>query len=165
MKIKLLAITLFVIGAFIACKKVAETINPKYTDTELKIDPKSAFAIEERKIKEGVMNFDALTKKERKAILDGIIMDNKNVTHIGGNTMPIFEKMKMNDVINLYKILIPNSNFTIMDNDRIIATHHSDWLPCEHWVTYWHRYYGTYEIEKCVQPGNTQCFRYVPCNE
>ncbi len=62
MKTRILAITLFVIGAFIACKKVGENfVNTKYTDKELNIDKNSSFAEEERKIKEGIMGFSALS--------------------------------------------------------------------------------------------------------
>ena len=80
MKTRILAITLFVIGAFIACKKVGENfVNTKYTDKELNIDNNSSFAEEERKIKEGIMGFQHYLKQIGKAIVRCIVMDNKFV--------------------------------------------------------------------------------------
>lgn len=104
MKMKILAITLFVIGVFIACRKVEQNVSntDKYTDTELNIDKNSTFAAEERKIKEGVMGFSALSKTDRKAIVDGIIMDNKNVANIIGNVMPIINKLKKDEVVPFF---------------------------------------------------------------
>jgi len=44
-------------------------------------------------------------------IIDGIIMDNKNVANVTGNIMPIINKLKTKDIIPFFKILIPNNNF------------------------------------------------------
>jgi len=116
MKKRFFAITLIVIGAFIACKKVGETVaDKKYSDVELNIDKNSSFKEEERKIKEGVMEFPALTKDERKTIVKSIIMDNKNVKGILGATV-IFDKMTLKEKADFIKTISPNRNFQIFNN-------------------------------------------------
>jgi len=164
MKTKILAITIFVIGAFIACKKVGENIiDTKYSDVELNIDKKSAFAEEERKIKEGLMAFPQLTIDDRKAIVKGIIMDNKNVANLVGNVMPIINKLKKEDIIPFFKILIPNSNFVINDGDRVVATYHADWLPCDFYDIYYNKKYTSWYVDHCKAKGEDACFKYNPC--
>ncbi|HMV15476.1 MAG TPA: hypothetical protein PKK18_10375 [Chitinophagales bacterium] len=48
------------------------------------------------------MGFSALSKTDRKAIVDGIIMDNKNVANIIGNVMPIINKLKKDEVVPFF---------------------------------------------------------------
>ena len=116
MKKRFFAITLIVIGAFIACKKVGENItDKKYSDVELNIDKNSSFKEEERKIKEGIMKFPALTTSDRKLIVNGIVMDNRNVAHITGN-VKIFEMLSLANKIQFIKTIAPNTNFVIFNN-------------------------------------------------
>jgi hypothetical protein len=164
MKTRILTITLIVIGAFIACKKVEQKLsNPTYTDAELKIDKNSAFAFEERKIKEGIMGFSALSKTDRKKIVDGIIMDNKNVANVVGNVMPIINKMNNKDIIPFFKILIPNKSFILIDGDKTIAEYKVLTPDCDYWIGYWNKRYLTYTIDNCKAPGFELCMKYVAC--
>ena len=167
MKTRILAITLFVIGAFMACKKVGENfVNTKYTDKELNIDINSSFAEEERKIKEGIMGFQHYLKQIGKAIVRGIIMDNKFVARIENHTMPIFEKLSKQNVLNLYKIIIPNKAFKIIDDGKTIVEFNPtpQWAPCDYYISYWHKRYVTCYVAGCGGPGSDQCMCYVPCN-
>lgn len=109
------------------------------------------------------MEFSALQKTDRKAIVNGIIMDNKNVTAIVNNSMEIFKKLNKEQLIQIYKIIIPNSSFTIMDGDRIILQYTNPNKICSYWITYWNREYSSYYTDGCFEKGTNQCFRYVTC--
>ena len=109
------------------------------------------------------MGFSALSKTDRKAIVDGIIMDNKNVANIIGNVMPIINKLKKDEVVPFFKILIPNSNFVIKDGDRVVATYHADWLLCDYWYGYYNKKYSSWYTDHCKVQGENLCMQYVPC--
>lgn len=163
MKTKILAITMFLIGTFIACKKVSENIvETKYSDVELNIDKNSSFAVEERKIKEGIMGFTKLTKQDRITIVKNIIMDNKNIANIV-EVMPIIKKLKKENIIPFFKILIPNSNFILIDNEKVIANYHTYWKQCDFWVGYWNKKDSSWYTDHCRLPGTNLCMQYVPC--
>ena len=123
------------------------------------------FADEERDIKLGVMNFTKLSIKERKNIVSGIVMENKNIAHIQNNVMNSIKHLKKDDVIELYKILIPNSAFKIIDaNNNVTIEYTPSWAPCDYWVSYWYKKYSSYYVDNCKTSGENLCMKFVPCN-
>lgn len=110
------------------------------------------------------MAFNGLSKEDRKIIVKGIIMDNKNVAHIVGNVMPIINKLKQEDIVPFFKIIIPNSNFILLDGKRVVANHHSDSIKCDYWIGYWNKRESSWYIDHCRAPGTDLCMQYVPCN-
>jgi len=164
MKTKILAITLFVICAFIACKKVGENIQPTYSDAELRINKNSTFADEERKIKEGIMGFSALSKNDRLIIVKNLIMENKHPKSII-NGMDILNKLDLNEQVELIAILLSTSNFTIYSNLSKINKYQftnptTGQRPKSCWVTI----YDSYQYYGCPFTGSDVCFKFVPEN-
>ena len=50
------------------------------------------------------MFFSVLSLQDRKMIIDGIIMDNKNVANVTGNIVPIINaKLKTKDIIPFFQ--------------------------------------------------------------
>ncbi|HNY54716.1 MAG TPA: hypothetical protein PKI86_03780 [Chitinophagales bacterium] len=163
MKTKILAITLFLIGTIVACKKVEEKIsNPTYTDAELKIDTKSAFATEERKIKEGIMRFTVLDKKDRQTLIKNLVMENKHPKSII-NGMDIFNKLSLKQQIELTKIILPLSNITIHNNITGKDEYRSIDNPTEFvYGRCWTTIKNSYQEYGCPGSGNDICYKYNP---
>ncbi|MCB0507735.1 MAG: hypothetical protein R2739_05785 [Chitinophagales bacterium] len=111
------------------------------------------------------MNFSKLTISERRQIVNGIIMENKNISHIQNNVMDIISILNKEDIIELFKLLIPNSAFKIIDSkNKVIIEYTPSWTPCDYWTSYWYKKYSTYYADNCVAPGENICMRYVPCD-
>jgi len=124
------------------------------------------FAIEERKIKQGIMEFKHLNLEDRMRLVKNIGMDNKNIAFIDGNSMEVLNKLDVKNKIELFKVLIPNSNFIIEDNGTIVAKYvkpNSNWEYCDFWISHTNRRENTYYIEKCKSPGSNLCMQYIGC--
>ena len=166
MKQKLLILLFVVIGTLIGCKKSDETAKSTYSDKELNINSKSMFAIEERKIKQGIMEFKHLNLEDRMRLVKNIGMDNKNIAFIDGNSMNILNKLNQKNTIELFKILIPNSSFKIENNGKIIGTYnqnHTEWSMCDFWIGHYNKREVSYYADKCKTWGENLCMQYVPC--
>ena len=96
-------------------------------------------------------------------IIDGIIMDNKNVANVTGNIMPIINKLKTKDIIPFFKILIPNNNFILINEGKEIAVFNTLKPKCDYWIGYWNKRYATWYIDNCKAPGTELCMQYIAC--
>lgn len=156
---------LIAIATIIACTKIADSVQKDYTDKELNINSESDYAEKERHIKLNIMNFHPLSKNDRMKIVKGISIENGKVSGIINNTMPIFKKLKINDLTELYKIILPNVGFKIIDNNNLIIDYQPNWKECDYYISYWYkRNINCLQPGGCNQPGENQCFCYVPCN-
>ncbi len=135
---RLLIITLFAAHLLIGCKKQLETLPAEknettfessktktphyYSDVELNINKNSSFQAEERTIKEGILLFTKLSKDDRLTIVRNLIMDNKYPAGIINGTN-IIKKLSTQDLIEFNKIILPKASFTILDNNKVVASY------------------------------------------
>lgn len=163
MKKSFLAVVILSIGMFIACKKVNETFaTKKYSDKELSINSKSDFASEERKIKEGIMNFKDLSQEDRITLVKNLVMENKNPKAII-NGMNILSKLTMKQKVEFHKILLPESNFKIYDNLKGNDIYSYTITPInEKPVSCWKVIENSYQYYGCPYSGVDICYRYNP---
>lgn len=81
-----------------------------------------------------------------------------------GNVMPIISKLKKEDIIPFFKILIPDSNFMIMSGDKVVANYHNSRTPlCPYWRAHYYKRYGSFYIDNCKAAGENLCMEYVDC--
>ena len=167
MKKRFFAITLIVIGAFIACKKVGENIaDKKYSDVELNIDKNSSFKEEERKIKEGVMDYQQISIGYRKFIVTSLVMENNHPKAIV-NGMNVFNKLSLQQQIDILRILLPSSNITIYDNLKKSIVYEYKFISNNNETPIlspkcWETLKNSTQRYGCPESGSDVCFKYNP---
>lgn len=180
MKIRTLAITLFIIGITIACKKELNSLESNSNNQKSKtinsnslrtsVSANKVNENERERIQNSILNITSIKPKYKKQLIDGIVIENGKIKGIKGGAK-IMEKLNDNEIILFYRTVLPNARLEVYDRTRnkyIIddfnnKSRYSNTNSTGDYIKKCWRSEYPARYDSCSECGEDQCFMYLNC--